>query len=80
MVFEKLLFLNSSKAPGPDNLHPHLLKSYALSLYKPIQQSLITRELPNYWKSAIYVISLLSLRKATNYTQVIIDQSVLPHK
>ena len=46
MVLDKLLSLNSSKATGPDNLHPHLLKSCARTLYKPvfliIQQSLTT--------------------------------------
>ena len=56
MVLDKLLSLNSSKATGPDNLHSHLLKSCARTLHKPvfliIQQSLTTRQLPNFWKSA----------------------------
>ena len=56
MVLDKLLSLNSSKATGPDNLHPYLLKSCARTLYKPvfliIQQSLTTGQLPNFLKSA----------------------------
>ena len=52
----KLLALNGNKAPGPDALHPHLLKSCAASLTTPLfllaQQSLTSGSLPNLWKRA----------------------------
>ena len=44
-IFRKPLALNGNKAPGPDALHPHLLKSCAASLTTTLfllaQQSLI---------------------------------------
>ena len=36
LIFYKLLSLNGNKAPGPDALHPHFLKSCAASLAKPL--------------------------------------------
>ena len=55
-IFRKLLALNSNKAPGPDALHPHLLKSCAASLITPLfllaQQSLASGSLPDLWKRA----------------------------
>ena len=56
IIFHKLLALNGNKAPGPDALHPHLLKSCAASLTTPLfllaQQSLTSGSLPNLWKRA----------------------------
>ena len=55
-IFRKLLALNGNKAPGPDALHPHLLKSCAASLTTPLfllaQQSLTSGSLPDVWKRA----------------------------
>ena len=55
-IFCKLLALNGNKAPGPDALHPHLLRSCAASLTTPLfllaQQSLASGSLPDLWKRA----------------------------
>jgi len=55
-IFYKLLSLNGNKAPGPDVLHPHFLKSCAASLAKPlfllVNQSLNSGILPDLWKKA----------------------------
>ena len=55
-IFYKLLALNGNKAPGPDALHPHLLKLCAASLTTPLfllaQQSLTSGLLPDLWKRA----------------------------
>ena len=55
-IFYKLISLNGNKAPGPDALHPHFLKSCAASLAKPffllIKQSLNSGTLPDLWKKA----------------------------
>ena len=56
LVLSKLLHLNSNKTPGPDKVHPCLLKNCVASLCKPIcylfNQSLYTGELPADWKNA----------------------------
>ena len=53
-IFCKLLSLNGNKAPGPDGLHPHILKSCAATLTKPLllltQQSLASGSLSDLWK------------------------------
>ena len=53
-VKERLENLNASKSPGPDCLHPRLLKELAAPLSVPLkvlfQQSLETGELPAAWK------------------------------
>ena len=36
MIQKKLLHLNNSKSPGPDQLHPVVLKAVASSLVKPL--------------------------------------------
>ena len=55
-IFHKLLALNGNKAPGPDALHPYVLKSCAASLTTPIfllaKQSLTSGSLPDLWKRA----------------------------
>ena len=55
-VRERLLRLDPDKSPGPDGLHPHLLKACADNLAKPIamifQKSFDTAELPVDWKLA----------------------------
>jgi len=54
IMFCKLLSLNGNKAPGPDNIHPHLLKLCTHALVKPVfllaQQLLSNGVLPDIWK------------------------------
>ena len=35
-VLDALVALNPNKTPGPDNLHPQLLKNCAVSLARPL--------------------------------------------
>ena len=54
-VKEKLLKLRADKAPGPDSVHPLVLKKLADTLCKPLAQiynlSLSTQMLPKAWKT-----------------------------
>ena len=54
-VKEKLLKLREDKAPGPDSVHPLVLKKLADTLCKPLAQiynlSLSTQMLPKAWKT-----------------------------
>ena len=55
-VFKKLLCLNSSKAAGPDNIPPCILKDFAYELSHPLAKilnlSLASASFPSQWKSA----------------------------
>ena len=55
-VFKLLCKLQPSKSPGPDNLHPRILKELADVLSEPLailfMKSLETEDLPKDWKSA----------------------------
>lgn len=55
-VKTRLLSLNPNKAPGPDNLHPRILKEMAEEIAEPIyhlfRRSLDSGKLPNIWKTA----------------------------
>jgi len=57
IVYKKLFMLNVSKSPGPNNIHPHLLKNCAELLAVPLmyifQKSFQDSSLPDIWKSAI---------------------------
>ena len=62
MVMNKLTRLHSRKSPGPDNLHPHLLKQCAENLAGPLsrifQRSFVTEDVPSGWRLAnVYVQS-----------------------
>ena len=54
-VKEKLMKLRSDKAPGPDKVHPHILKTFANTLCKPLSiiynLSLTQQSLPSIWKT-----------------------------
>ena len=54
VVFELLSSLSSSSSPGPDQLHPHFLRSCAGALALPLtiiyQRSLATGCVPDMWK------------------------------
>lgn len=56
VVLAELLALDSTKSPGPDGLHPHLLKNCADSIAGPLssifQQSIDTGEIPEDWRLA----------------------------
>ena len=55
-VLKLLQNLNSSKLPGPDNMHPRILKQYAQELAVPLymlfRQSLDEGRIPSSWKLA----------------------------
>jgi hypothetical protein len=78
MVFDKLSKLECNKSPGPDGIHPHLLKGCALSFAGPLavifQKSFDTGELPMCWKTAnVWPFS----KKDQGTLQVTTDLSVL---
>ena len=54
-VKENLVKLRSDKAPGPDKVHPHILKTFANILCKPLSiiynLSLTQQSLPSIWKT-----------------------------
>ena len=54
-VREKLKKLRSDKAPGPDLVHPHILKTFANTISKPLaliyNLTLTQQTLPNIWKT-----------------------------
>ena len=54
-VREKLKKLRSDKAPGPDLVHPHILKTFANTICKPLaliyNLTLTQQTLPNIWKT-----------------------------
>eukprot|EP00794_Sanderia_malayensis_P014125 gene14125-15603_t len=56
MILNKLSDLNISKSPGPDGLHPRVLKELRVSLLKPLQIifscSIRNGKLPDEWKEA----------------------------
>ena len=58
-VREKLQKLNPDKSPGPDDIHPLLLKECAYVLSQPLslifQQSFDTGTLPADWRTASIV-------------------------
>ena len=55
-VVKKLKNLNVSKSPGPDNIHPRILKELASVIAVPLtiifNTSLKNRNFPNKWKTA----------------------------
>jgi len=56
IVFNKLKNLKSSKSPGPDGIHPRVLKETAVPLCNPLsvlfKRSLEEGLLPDDWKQA----------------------------
>ena len=55
-MLKALLSLNTSKSPGPDNMHPLILKELATFLSYPLtklfEKSLSVGRIPNKWKLA----------------------------
>ncbi len=56
IVLEKLQGLDSTKSPGPDNIHPRILKEGCNILCKPLSiiftKSFLSGNLPSSWKQA----------------------------
>ena len=54
IVFQKLCALKNNKSPGPDSIHPYILKACAQTLCTPLtmlfHQSLTSGGLPRDWK------------------------------
>jgi len=57
MVLKFLQTLKTDKSPGPDSLHPRLLKELSESIVNPLctifNQSLNNRKVPKQWKNAL---------------------------
>ena len=57
MVYKKLQSLSSDKSPGPDKLHPRILKELATELTTPLtiiyNKCIDKGTLPSQWKEAI---------------------------
>ena len=55
-IKKKLMTLKTSKSPGPDQLHPRILKEMSHVITKPLQQiftlSMDKNKLPSIWKKA----------------------------
>ena len=76
MVAKKLRKINISKSPGPDKIHPRVLRELCEIICTPIaiifQTSLDTMELPKEWKNA-HVTALFkkgNRKLASNYRPV----------
>ena len=72
-VIKRLKGLNQSKALGPDELHPRVLKELAMEL-GPVfallfQQSIDTGEIPKEWSPLL--IFAPCLRRATGHSSAI---------
>ena len=82
-VLSRLLCLDSNKTPGPDQIHPCLLKNCAASLCTPIcqlfKQSLYTGELPADWKNAnvTHIHKKGSKSQASNYRPISLTSQVV---
>ena len=75
-VYNKLSSLNPNKAPGPDCVHPQLLKNCASSLAHPLfllyTRSLNSGKIPEEWKRAniMPIFKNGSKTKAKNYISI----------
>ncbi|MGL5622948.1 RNA-directed DNA polymerase, partial [Cetobacterium sp.] len=75
-VYMELHKLNRSKAAGPDGLHPAIIQPLASTLAKPVmylyQDSLMSRTVPQDWKTAVVVGIYKSgpRNRASNYRPV----------
>ena len=68
MVKMKLLNLNRNKSMGPDNIHPHMLKSLADTISKPLaiilNKSMVSGTTPEQWADAIIRLNKNIFRRA----------------
>ena len=76
VIEKKLLSLKSHSAPGPDGIHPRILKSCASSLKEPLsfvfEESMRSGRLPQDWKCTNITPIFKGGRKtaATNYKPI----------
>ena len=75
---KKMSKIKISKSPGPDSVHPRVLKELRDELVTPLstifETSINSGELPNAWKLAN--ITALYKKKVTGIVQKITDPSV----
>ena len=82
-VYNELSSLNPYKAPGPDSVHPNLLKNCASSLAHPLfllyTQSLNSGTIPEEWKKAniMPIFKKGSKVKANNYRPISLTSSLV---
>ena len=81
-VYDILVSLNPNKTPGPNNLHPRLLKNCARSLTKPLfllfTYSLNSGTLPNEWEKAnITLIYKKGKTSANNYRPISLTSQIV---
>ncbi|KAJ3661925.1 hypothetical protein Zmor_006299 [Zophobas morio] len=74
IVYEELCRLDSVSSPGPDNLSPHVLRSCARTLSKPLSHifhlSLTTSRLPPLWKKVHVIFKKGEKTEAANYRPI----------
>ena len=74
MVKMKLLNLNGNKFMGPDNIHPHMLKSLADTISKPLaiifNKSMVIGTTPEQWAEAI----ITAIHKGEGISWITIDR------
>ena len=81
-VHQKLLKLNVSGAPGPDGLHPRVLKELAPQIAAPLSwlfnACLETSSVPNEWRHAVVVpiFKKGSRQSASNYRPISLTSTV----
>ena len=78
-VVDKLLNLNVNKTPGPDDMHPYLLKQCADSLSSPLQYLFNQSLTPTDWKQANVtpIFKKGSKSKACNYRPISLTSQVV---
>ena len=73
---EKLLNLNVNKSPGPDLMHPHVVKELTAVLANPFYQifqaSIKVGKILTAWKEAI--VTVIIRTRVINTIQKMIDQ------
>ena len=81
-MFQKLCALKNNKSPGPDSIHPYILKACTQILCTPLtmlfHQSLTSGDLPCDWKR-VHIIPVFkkgSRFKASNYRPISMTSTV----
>jgi len=83
LVLQKLCALKNNKAPGPENIHPIILKACAHTLCTLLtllfHQFLTSGDLPSDWKEAHVILEFKkgSRLKANNYRPISLTSAVV---